>query len=181
MAGAQTMYRKIQIILDYAKKGKYRDKESLLEYISKRSPTNFTYFYRDRKTDKIVSRLSMKSIDHAVNLCIELKLISNKNFSLTKAGVSATNPERFPIILGRRVKELLSKKGIMIDTILETIIKILKESKPKPPTAMEIWKNLKYTEGEIDLKTFNRLTNLLGQCKVLLMTQKRIYLPYRGL
>jgi hypothetical protein len=176
MAGERTLYRKIQVTIEYAKEEAHDGVNALEEYIYQRSPTNFVYYWRD-DLDAIKHDYSRNSIINAVQLCIDLGLISEKDGRLTEIGVSATDPRRFPMIVGNRVSKLLSKRGASIETIMKAINSIVNTKLPKPPTAEEIWNHFEDDGIEMDLQTFKRLINLLGECKVLLMTQKRIYLP----
>ena len=177
MIGERTVYRKIQVILDYAKDGRHNDKDSLISYIVNRKPTNFIYYYRNVKTDEIEHGYSEKSIDHAIMLCIDLKLLSDEALTLTKIGVSASDPRRFPSIVGKKTSKFLEDNGIPLSSITNAIRKILRSSNPKPPTDKEIWEKLQLHDDGIKYRLFKQLTCLLGQCQVLMMSQKRIYLP----
>ncbi|HST52242.1 MAG TPA: hypothetical protein VLJ61_09565 [Pyrinomonadaceae bacterium] len=174
MPGERTLYRKIQVTLEYANEGKHTSVEALEEYMYQRSPTNFVYYWRDEK-DKVRQDYSRNSIRDTVQLCVELGLVNDGE--LTQLGLNAVDPRRFPIIVGKQVTKFLTRKDMGIDSVQEAIGKIIKLSTPKPPTADEIWSHLKRNGSEIDLQTFKRLINLLGECKVLWMSQKRIYLP----
>ena len=178
MPGERTLYRKIQVVLDYAKEGKHHNEDSLLDYIQSQHPTNFIYYWRDRKTDETVHGYSVKSIAHVIRLCVELKLLSREELLLTETGVSAADPRRFPNILGEKVKELFEEKGISLASIHAAIARILQAESPTPPTAEKIWEYARTSNVNIDLTTFNQMIALLGQCKILLMTQRRIYLPF---
>lgn len=180
MHGERSLYRKIQIVLDYAKEGKHRDKESLGDFIHSQHPTNFIYYYRNRKTDKIEHKYSRTSIDEAIDLCVELELLRKDDLHPTKTGISAIDPRRFPTIIGKKVSELFSRMDFPVTSIQSSIRKILQASNPMVPTATEIWSQLNSNnqkEGQLDVLKFTRLITLLGQCKVLFMTQRRIFLP----
>lgn len=177
MPGEKTIYRKIQIVLDYVKSGKHHDYDSLLNYIYHRSPTNFLYYWRDLETDEIKFDYSKKSINRILNLTIELKLLSRNTMSLTKNGVSATDPRRFPTVIGKRVTDYLNSKQIPLKLIEKAIRDAIQENNPMPPTSLEIWDQLDLDEDVIKLIKFKQMINLLGQCNILYMTQKRIFLP----
>jgi len=175
MPGERSLYRKIQVTIEYAEEGQPKNVETLVEYMYRRSPTNFAYYWRD-KNDAIKHDYSKNSINDIITLCIELGLIT-KNGQLTNIGISATDPRRFPIILGKRTARLLGEKGISIEKIVTAINRTLSSAVPRPSTVDEIWSHVGETD-KIDFLTFKRLMNLLGECRVLFMTQKRIYLPF---
>lgn len=177
MAGERNLYRKVQVVLEYAKDAKHRDLESLRNHILNKKPTNFIYYWRDRESDQIQSGYSEKSIDAVLLLCIDLRLIDGTTFALTKAGTSATDARRFPVIVGKRVSELLESKGLSVEHVSRAIRTILHNTKPSAPTSKEIWNYLQSSDDSVDLPLFSQLLNLLGQCEVLQVTQKRIFLP----
>jgi len=177
MPGERTLYRKIQVVLDYTKDGRHNDKDTLMKYIIGRQPTNFIYYYRDKTTKDIVHDYSERSIEHTIEICRELKLISGDELVLTRVGVSASDPSRFSAIIGKRASELLESKGIPVSTISRAIKSILLSNSPAPPTAEAIWNQLDRPEKVTTFQTFAQLLNLLGESRHLLMTQKRIYLP----
>lgn len=175
MPGERSLYRKIHVTLEYAKERKHKSVDSLGEFIYRRSPTNFLYYWRDRETDDIKHDYSRGSINDTIMLCIDLGLMS-RDGGLTQLGVTAVDPRRFPTVVGNRVSRLLAENGVDLDTIKVAIVTILRGPVPNPPTAEEIWAQIEEPE-EFDFLTFKRLMNLLGECHVLLRTQKRIYLP----
>lgn len=177
MPGERTLYRKIQVVLNYAKEGKHTDKTTLIDYIIGRKPTNFIYYYRDKSTDEIIYGYSEKSLERTIQICHDLKLLSGEALALTRTGVSASDPRRFMTIIGRRTSEFLESKGISLNSIGRAIKKILQASNPQPPTAEAIWKQLEEEQEILEFSTFARFLNLLGQSQRLLMTQRRIYLP----
>jgi len=177
MYGERTLYRKVQVVLEYAKEEKHTDKESLSEYIESNKPTNFLYSWRDKKTDTVKHRYSRNSIERAIKICMDLKLLQSEKMILTSSGKSAIDPRRFPTIIGNSAKDFLEAAGISLDSILNAIRVILHSNKPYPPTYIEIWENLSKTEGAISKEEFQWLLTLLGQCKILSMSQKRIFLP----
>jgi hypothetical protein len=80
------------------------------------------------------------------------------------------------MIVGTRVSKFLGKNGLDLSTIVDVIATLLRSPEPSPPTSEAIWEQFG-NESKIDLKDFKRLINLLGECKLLWMSQKRIYLP----
>ena len=180
MTGERTLYRKVQVVLDYAKEGKHRDRATLIEYIVSRQPTNFVFYWRHRASDEVRHGYSEASIRRAIQACLDLHLLHGTELALTKRGLSATDPRRFTTIIGSSVSQFLESAGIPVTSIVVAISKILRSSKPRPPTAREIWDQLGAPEEAIDPDEFLQMITLLGQSQVLLMTQKRIYLPWSG-
>ncbi len=178
MPGERTLYRKVQVVLDYAKEDKHIDSETLSDYIINKQPTNFLYYWRNKETDIIEQRYSQNSIKRVINICVELKLLKEEKMNLTTRGKSAIDPRRFPTIIGNSAKEFLETAGISIESILNAITSILRLNKPQPPTSLEIWNYLKKNDVMITREEFRRLLTLLGQCKILAMSQRRIFLPY---
>ena len=181
MIGERTLYRQIQVVLDYVKRHKHNSIEKLVDYIYHRKPTNFIYYWRDRESNAIKHDYSQKSIQNTVLLCLELKLINfrSNTISLSRSGVAACDPRRFPAIIGDLASTYLDNIGISIDTINNAIYEAIRGNEPMPPTANALWEYI-YSDGiEIDFTNFKRLINLLGHGKRLLASQKRIYLPQK--
>lgn len=180
MYGEKTLYRKVQVILEYAQEGKHTDKKSLSEYVESNKPTNFLSSWRNKETDIIEHRYSTNSIERAMKICMDLKLLQGEAMVLTPRGRSAIDPRRFPTIVGSSAREFLEASGISFNSILNSISAILHSDKPHPPTSEEIWEHLGQPEGTIDREEFQWLLTLLGQCQILSMSQKRIFLPWSG-
>jgi hypothetical protein len=177
MSGERTLYRRVQVVLDYAKEGKHKDKSTLIQYILDRQPRNFVYFWRDRRTDKVKQGYSRASIDKSVQTCIDLRLVSGPELSLTKKGVSAADPGRFPTVAGKSAAARLEEKGIPLTAVVKAIVGILHADPPRIPTTEEIWSKLGEPSDSIDATEFRQMVTLLGQCEILRMTQRRIFLP----
>lgn len=175
MPGERSLYRKIQVTLEYAQHSKHNSPEALAVHVYERSPTNFAYYWRG-EDDKIRHDYSKSSISSTVALCVDLGLISGQTGRLTQIGVSAIDPRRFPQILGNRVAKFLGKQGFDLSSIADAITKLLHSNEPSPPSSGAIW--LEFGEqNTMSQAEFKRLLNLLGECKLIWMSQKRIYLP----
>src|SRR5688572_8611360 len=120
MPGERSLYRKIQVTLEYAEEGKHKSVETLEDHIYRRSPTNFVYYWRD-DTDTIRHEYSRNSIQETIKTCVALGIIKASDGGLTTLGVSASDPRRFPTIVGNRVSKLLSEKGVGVDVIKKAI------------------------------------------------------------
>ena len=180
MPGEKTLFRKIQVVLEYAKDEKHDDDITLTEYMLKQNPTNFVYYWHDSITDAVNFGYSEKSIKSTIELCCDLGLLSKGSCELTKVGLNATDPRRFSTILGKRACDLLERLDVPISSIRRAISQVLREPDPVPPTASEISARLDIGKDGITPLKFNRLMNLLGQCEVLRMTQKRVFFPTSG-
>lgn len=180
MYGERTLYRKVQVVLEYAKEEKHIAKDSLIEYIESNKPTNFLCSWRDKETDIIEHRYSRNSIERAIKICVDLKLLQGEKMVLTSRGKSATDPRRFPTIIGSGAKEFLETAGISLDSILNAINTILHLDKPYPPTSGGIWEHLGEAKSTINQEEFQWLLTIVGQCQILSMSQKRIFLPWSG-
>lgn len=178
MYGERGIYRKMQVILEYAKEDKHTDERSLGEYIEKRKPTNFFTSWRNKKTDTIEHRYSRNSIERAIKICKDLKLLEGEAMVLSSRGRSAIDPRHFQTIVGSSTREYLETSGISLNSILDSISTILHSKKPCAPTSEEIWDTLGESKEKISLEEFRRLLTLLGQCQIVSMSQRRIFLPW---
>ena len=175
MAGEKSLYRKTQVLLLYAGEADRVGENDLLDLINRRQPTNFIYAWRDKKTDEIKRRVSEKSVLYALRLCQRLKLLTVGEIRLTRTGRSATDPRRYPAVLGRQVVQLLETAGVGVDDIFKVSRRLLTHRMPVPPTSAAIWDGLAC--DDLDFLDFNRLLSLLSDCGVLVVTQRRLYLP----
>jgi len=176
MPGERTAFRKLQVILDYAKQGKHRDVGALRKYVHGRAPTNFAYFYRDRQTDEIVQIISDRSIDATIDLAVELGLLTPETGSLSKIGVAATDARRFPRIVASKVGSLLEGKGIPLAAIARVIREdLLRADPPRLPTVDAIWTRFEHLG--VDAEEFSLLLRVLADAGGISVSQRRVYLP----
>lgn len=176
MPGIRTFYRQIQVVLDHAKEREDGDDQPLAKRIHSNRPRSFRYSWRNPKSDKLEPRYSENSINRVIDSCVELRLLG-KNEKLTQQGVSATDPDRFPSILGRRVVALLEARGVALSSIVNAATRTLSAKPPRLPTGDEVWHAIGEPVEAIDVVEFKRYLTLLGQCGVVQMLQKRIFLP----
>ena len=177
MPSERSIFRKIQVILDYCQPRKHHSIDELKDVIEKKSPLNFVYYRVDTNSDETKPYASNKSISHAVDLCVELGLINSVTGHPTKLGVSASDPRRFSRIIGHQTLEILKLKGISLDEIEATIVqRLLHRTPPVSPSVKRIWAEL---STEIKLKYFASYMNILGLSGILSVEQKRIYLPIK--
>ena len=175
MPSERSIYRKVQVILEYCQPKKHKSIDELVDLIVGRAPASFVYHRIDPESDEIGAFASFRSIMHAVKITIELGLIHDNSGHLTKLGVSATDPGRFSRIIGNQTVELLKQKGVPLERIESTISsKLLHNKPPLSPTVDKIWLEL---NPEIRLKDFASFMNILGSSGILNVERKKIYLP----
>ncbi len=177
MPSERSVFRKVQIILEYCQPNKHKSIDDLVDLIAGRAPASFVYYRSDTESEEIRAIASYKSIMHAIELAIELGLIHENSGHLTKLGVSATDPRRFSRIIGNQTVELLEHKGLSLEKIESTISdKLLHNKPPLPPTVKRIWEAL---ATEVKIKDFASYLNILGITGILSVEQKKIYLPIK--
>jgi hypothetical protein len=175
MPSERSIFRKVQVILEYCQPNKHKSIEELVDLIERRAPASFVYHRFDVESEEVKTMASHNSIMHAIELAVELGLISETSGHLTKLGVSATDPRRFSRIIGNQTVELLKNKGLPLEKIEQTIFeKFLRSRPPLPPTVKRIWEAL---TTEVKIKDFASYLNILGITEILSVVQKRIYLP----
>lgn len=180
MPGERSLYRKIQIVLDSLKRESVASVEEIVEAVYVRHEPGFAYYWRDSETDRILHDYSRRSIHATVVLCVHLRFAEAESGTvrITKLGIRATDDRRYPVLLGQQAKSLLEESGIDLESILAAIRQVIGGDQPKPPAATEIWGQLDNESANIDFEDFRRLLGLLGQCQLIIMTQRRIFLPY---
>lgn len=175
MPSERSLYRKMQIILDYCQAGKHSNIDELQDLVIRHSPLNFIYHRRDPKTKEVLAQCSSSSIKAAIRLCIDLYLISAPLGKITPLGVSATDPRRFSRIIGKQVSDSMANHQVPVERIIDVINnELLRRNPPVAPTADQIWEALGIP---MSLRYFRRLMHLLGQSAILQVSQQRIYLP----
>lgn len=175
MPSERSIFRKVQVILEYCQPNKHKSIDELVDLIERKAPASFVYYRSDAESDEIKTFASYNSIKHAVSLSIELGLIHQASGQLTKLGVSATDPRRFSRIIGNQTLELLKHKELPLEKIESTIVeKLLQNKPPLSPTVKKIWEEL---SPEVKLKDFASYLNILGLTEILTVEQKKIYFP----
>jgi hypothetical protein len=175
MAHERSLFRKVQLVLEYCQARKHNTIPDLKKIIKTKSPVNFAYYKTDDATGERKIEPSTNSINTAVNLCVGFGLVEPNTGHLTKLGVSATDPTRYARIMGACAVDILAKKGIALDKI-ESIIStnLLQHKPPIPPTAREIWDHLR---PQLTFREFTPYMNILGLAGILTVVQKKVYLP----
>lgn len=178
----RSLYRKLQIVVEEAGKGKISRPEDLVETLFKSKPICFTYYKAgDGQPAKPVS-CNREIFEHVVNLAIQLGLIDEHTGQVTKAGIKALNRDQFSAVLKQRIKVFLNSNGLPFESLLEVIQKILVDSKLGIISSWDnIYNRLIGQYGEkitLERKNFHILLTLLSNADGIVFSQKRIYLPY---
>jgi len=175
MASERSLYRKIQVVLDEIRKSRPENLDLLAERIHERSPINFTYYNTRIKGQTAVEVCKSKTIRRTIDICVDLELIS-PDVELTPAGRKALNLADYDNVLRQNLKLAFKKQGIIIEKIESTILDILKDASPdKIPTWQSI-SDAMQIEARNKRKFHDHIT-LLGMCKGISFSQKKIYLP----
>lgn len=177
MTSERSLYRKIQVVLDEVRKRRPENLDLLAERIRERSPINFTYYNTRIKGKTRVEVCKSTTIRSTIDLCVDLELIG-PNVELTPAGRKALNLADYDNVLRQNLKLAFKKQGIGIDKIESTILDILKDASPdKIPTWQSISDAMQIESR--DEKKFHDYITLLGMCKGISFSRKKIYLPSR--
>ncbi len=172
MASENSIYRKIQIVLDIAVSAKVASIGDLQAEIRDRRPPNFITKKYDSQRDIPVTDVSDRSIRRTVGFCYLLGLLSSDG-SLTEAGRQAVRRTLFNGIVAGQVRSYLIKGGINLFELNKIILNNLQCNPPVLPTCRELWGA---TTSQIHYPVFLRMMTLLAQCGAAHSSQKKIYL-----
>jgi len=176
MPSERILYRKIQVVLDEARRDQASTLEELAENIQKRSPLNFTYFNVRLGKRAVVEVCKTETIRKTIDICVDLNLINGDTAKLTPWGRKAVDPNYYDSTLRQQLKNALERFDVGVVKIEKTIQKMLAEAKPdRIPTwdAISDEFNLKSRDRE----KFHSFLTLLGMCKGITYSLKKIYLP----
>jgi hypothetical protein len=179
MPGDRSLFRQLQVVLDYSRERKHDDVDALVRHIASRHSSSFIYYWRDRESGKIRHALSERSMRTAISLAVDLRLLEERAgvIGLTRAGIAACDANRFRAVLGRQVSEFMERGNVGLSRIEKTIQALLSRRPPVVPTAGNILEQLAVKDEEADTDLLRRLLALLGHSGVLEMSQRRIFLP----
>ena len=175
MIGEHALYRKIQVVLDIAKKGKTSSIQDLSDKVFSNNLINFIYKHFDKDTEEEVSRQSIPSIKKTISVCIDLGLI-HENGHLTTSGIKAVNPNYFNDVLSKQIIKFLEEYDVTVNKIEKQVKIMLHSSHPILPTAKALWESL---TPDISLNTFSIMFTLLAHCERLVAFRKKIYLGFQ--
>src|SRR3990172_11318789 len=178
----RSLYRKLQIVIEEAGKGRISRPEGLVETLIKSNPICFTYYRVEGDHPAKPVPCNRETYKHAVTLAIQLGLIDEHTGQVTKAGIKEINRDQFSAILRQRIKVVLNSKGFSFESLLEVIQGILSNTKSGTISSWDnIYDQLSKLYGEkmaIDRKDFHTFLTLIRHADGIAVSQKRIYLPY---
>lgn len=172
----RSLYRKIQVVIEEAGKGKVSSFDGLVASLS--GHLCFTYY----KGPGEPAECDNKTIENSVELAIKLGFIDEHTMQITKTGIRALNRDQFSAVLKQRIKSYLNSQGLPFETLLEVIQKILADARSSAiPSWESIFDRIIKLYGEkvtIDRRSFHVLLTLLGNANGIAFSRKKIYLPY---
>ncbi len=167
----RTIHRKLQVILDSARRSRYQSVVELRAILEAEPPISFMY----RKTKDHKFHCSDKSIARSINVAINLGLLDKESGRLTDVGIKATDPQKFDRIIGKQAVNYLDQSGAPLTKIATAINKrLLQANPPITPTAVNIWLAI---DEPIPFPAFAIYLRLIGYCGVLATSQSKIFLP----
>ncbi|MFH1009458.1 MAG: hypothetical protein V1800_18430 [Candidatus Latescibacterota bacterium] len=172
MATEQSLYRKIQLVLEVAQSVRATTLTELHKEIEERELPNFLTYQYDEVKDEFSWRQSAKVIRKTVRLCCRLGLL-NSDGRHTPVGRQALRRTRYDKILGQQARLVLERHQVVLSDLNPIIQSSLQSDPPVLPTAIQLWEAVKPDVGKAD---FSRLLTLLSNCGAAESSQKKIYL-----
>ncbi len=172
MPSENSVYRKIQVVLDVAKSVRVNTLEELRREIRGRKYPNFETLQYDQAQDDSVRRQSDRVIQRTVGICCALSIIGAEG-RLTKEGRQALMKARFDNTIASQIRSFLKREGVRLSNLNSIIFEDLQSSPPILPTSRELWTA---SGSEISCSVFSRMLTLLAQCGGAQSSQKKIYL-----
>jgi len=172
MPSENSVYRKIQVIIDVAKSVRVNTLKELHMEIKGRKYSNFETWQYDQATDDRVRRQSDRVIRRTMDLCYTLDIIGDDG-RLTKEGRQALTKARFDNTIASQIRSFLKREGIRLSNLNSIILEGLQSSPPILPTSRELWTA---SSSEISCSVFSRMLTLLAQCGGAESSQRKIYL-----
>jgi len=175
----RSLYRKVQLVIDEARKEETNSLEDLVEHISKRGHLDFTYFKVSSVGPAKLAPSRLESIRKVVNMCVTLGLVDGENGRLTSRGLKAADSlDQFNYELRKSINSKLKQMDAPFDEIQKSIIDLLINHKGKVlPTWDIIYQKLEISSEQCRKKDFNTYLNLLSACNGINYSRKKIYLP----
>jgi len=170
MPSENSVYRKMQVVLDIAKSVTVNTLEELRREIKGRKRPNFETDQYDQAQDKFVPRQSDRVIRRTVGLCHVLNLIGSDGH-LTKEGRQSLI--RFDNVVANQIRSFLHREGIIFSDLNKVILEDLHSNPPVLPTSRELWETV---DADISYSNFSRMLTLLVQCGGAKSSQRKIYL-----
>jgi len=172
MPSENSVYRKMQVVLEVTKSVRVNTLKELCMEIRGRKYPNFETLQYDQAQDETVRRQSDRVIRRTVGLCYTLDIIGDDG-RLTKEGRQALMKARFDSIISSQIRSFLKREGVRLSNLNSIILEGLQSSPPILPTSRELWTA---SGSEISRSVFSRMLTLLAQCGGAQSSQKKIYL-----
>ncbi|HEV7747699.1 MAG TPA: hypothetical protein VGO56_22055 [Pyrinomonadaceae bacterium] len=172
MPSENSIYRKIQIVLEVAKSTEVNSIGELQIAIRSKNLVTFHTRHFDRVKDAFVTAISDKSIHSALSFCRDLKLLKD-NGTLTPEGRQAIQRSKFDRVIADSILSYLQDSGVDIRALNKLILISIQSNPPVLPTCHELWVSI---QEKTDFSNFAKMLNLLSQCGMAQSSQKKIYL-----
>jgi hypothetical protein len=179
VAPPRSLYRKIQRVLEEARKEKAESKEDLVELISKRGHLDFTYLKSSPGGGAKPAACKLESIRHIIEMCALFGLMDQEEFRLTPRGLRALeSPTQFDRELRHALLKRLEQIGAPMALIHDTITRLLLDRRGNIlPTWDAIYGQLNLSPEKCAKHEFHQYLSLLSACKGISSSRKKIYLP----
>ncbi len=172
MPSENSVYRKMQVVLEIAKSVTVNTLEQLRREIRGSKRPNFETDQYDQAQDTFVPRQSDRVIQRTVGLCFTLELIGSDG-RLTKEGRQSLVRARFDNVVASQIRSFLRREGISFSDLNKVILEDLHSNPPVLPTSRELWEAV---DADISYSNFSRMLTLLAQCGGAKSSQRKIYL-----
>ena len=172
MPSENSVYRKMQVVLEIAKSVTVNTLEQLRREIKGSKRPNFETDQYDKNRDEFVPQQSERVIRRTVAFCHALNLIDSDGH-LTKEGRQALMKARFDNVVASQIRSFLRREGIIFSDLNKVILEDLHSNPPVLPTSRELWETV---DADISYSNFSRMLTLLVQCGGAKSSQRKIYL-----
>ena len=177
-APPRSLYRKIQSVLDEARRGQSGSREGLIDSIESRGYVDFTRYRvkADRTVD--VVPCSKEAIARAVDTCVSLGLLDGSTGKPTREGAKASDPSEFEGVMRHALTSGFVVLGAPLSNIRKATADLLtKYDHETLPTWDAIYDRLGVSGGGPHKETFRSYLTLLSLCHGISFSRKKIYLP----
>jgi hypothetical protein len=174
MPSERSIYRKIQEVLEVAKSVKVSSIAELRAHVANQQGDVFKTLQYDSDIDKMVRRVSVVVIRHAVKMCRFLDLVDDGG-TLTDTGRAALRKTRFHKVIADQVRLRLHEQGVNLSHLNRLIVGAFRKSPPVLPTVQILWEA---EGGDMARGLFTRFLTLLAHCGCAQSSQRKIYLRF---
>ncbi len=172
----RSLYRKIQVILDEARKMDHSSTESLVKNILRMGYLNFTYFEVEKSGKAVPRTVKKETVKKVIETCIHLDLLTSGTAELTKVGHRAVERDLFNNTLRNQLKKAFRSMGCPVELIFDKSAAILSN---RGEMSVSTWETI-FRDLSLDSsnkKRFHEYLNLFALCGGIEYSQKRIFLP----